>query len=307
MGDGMAFVDGEYVAIEDAKISVFDSGFSKSDVVYDVTSTSNGRFFRLDDHVARFLRSCAGVGMTCPYSADEIKHILAECVERGGVGELSYVDMMLTRGTNRGFIRGFVPDLRDTNVNFIAYAVPYVWIVPLDIQQQGIDIIVAKTRRIPDECVDARFKNFHWGDLVRAKIEAADAGAHNAVLCTPDGVLAEGPGFNVFFIKDGALHTPARNMLEGITRQTVFDLAAEAGAPCYADDYRPEDLHEADEVFICSTAGGIMPVIKVDDRVLSNGAPGPLSMRLHSLYWAKRAAGWLGTPVNEVLDRRAVA
>jgi branched-chain amino acid aminotransferase len=307
MGDGMAFIDGEFVAIEDAKISVFDSGFSRSDVVYDVTSTSNGRFFRLDDHVARFLRSCAGVGMTCPYSAGEIKHILAECVERGGVGELSYVDMMLTRGTNRGFIRGFVPDLRDTNVNFIAYAIPYVWIVPLDIQQQGIDIIVAKTRRIPDECVDARFKNFHWGDLVRAKIEAADAGAHNAVLCTPDGILAEGPGFNVFFIKDGALHTPARNMLEGITRQTVFDLAAEAGAPCHAGDYRPEDLHEADEVFICSTAGGIMPVIKVDDRVLSNGAPGPLSMKLHSLYWEKRAAGWLGTPVSRVLGHRAVA
>ena len=142
MGDGMAFIDGEYVAIEDAKISVFDSGFSKSDVVYDVTSTSNGRFFRLDDHVARFLRSCAGVGMACPYSAEEIKHILAECVERGGVGEKSYVNMMLTRGTNKGFIRGFVPDLRDTNVNFIAYAIPYVWIVPLEVQQKGIDIII---------------------------------------------------------------------------------------------------------------------------------------------------------------------
>lgn len=307
MGDGMAFVDGEYVALEDAKISVFDSGFSKSDVVYDVTSTSQGQFFRLDDHVARFLRSCAGVGMACPYSAEEIKQILAECVERGGVGEKSYVDMMLTRGTNKGFIRGFVPDLRDTHVNFIAYAIPYRWIVPLEVQQQGIDIIVAKTRRIPDECVDARFKNFHWGDLVRAKIEAADAGAHNAVLCTPDGILAEGPGFNVFFIKDGEFHTPARNMLEGITRRTVFDLAAEIGAPCHAGDYVPEHLHEADEVFICSTAGGIMPVIKVDDRVLSNGAPGALSMKLHSLYWEKRAAGWLGTPVSEVLNHRAVA
>ena len=307
MGDGMVFIGGEYVAPEDAKISIFDNGFIKSDVVYDVTSTWKGQFFRLDDHMERFLRSCAGVHMTCPYGADEIKRILAECVERGGVGEAAYVEVALTRGTYKSFINGFVPNLRDTNVSFIAYAIPYVWIVPLEVQETGIDIIVAKTRRIPDECVDARFKNFHWGDLTRARIEAIDAGAHNAILCTPDGVLAEGPGFNIFFVKDGALHTPARNMLEGITRRTVHDLADELGAPHYDGDYRPDDLREADEAFICSTAGGIMPVVKVDDRVLSNGAPGPLSAKLRELYWTKREAGWLGTPVGDLLGQRAVA
>ena len=307
MGDGMAFIDGEYVAPQDAKISIFDKGFANNDVVYDVTSTWKGQFFRLDDHMERFLRSCAGVHMSCPYGADELKRILAECVERGGVGEASYVEVALTRGTYTSYVHGFVPNLRDTNVTFIAYAIPYVWIVPLEAQEKGIDIIVAKTRRIPDECVEARYKNFHWGDLTRARIEAVDAGAHSAVLCTPDGVLAEGPGFNIFFVKDGALHTPARNVLEGITRRTIHDLADELGAPHHDGDYLPDALREADEAFICSTAGGIMPVVKVDDRVLSNGAPGPLSAKLHELYWKKREAGWLGTPVGDLLGQRAVA
>lgn len=304
---GMAFVKGEFVDPERASISVFDYGFTKSDAIYDVTSTWRGLFFRLDDHVQRFLRSCEGVRMRCPYSAQEIKSTLAECVHRGGVADASYVHMTLTRGMPTTYIDGIVPDLRDTDVTFIAYAIPYMWIVPFELQKTGIRIIIAQARRIPDECVEARFKNFHWGDLTRARLEAIDAGAHNAALCTPDGYLAEAIGSNIFFVKDGELHTPRRNMLEGITRMTVRDLAAELGVAAQTGDYRPEALLEADEAFICSTAGGIMPVIKVDNRTLSNGAPGPISTRLRELYWGKRESGWLGTDVLELLETTTAA
>ena len=177
--------------------------------------------------------------------------------------------------------------------------------MPPEQQATGIDIIIAKTRRIPDECVDARFKNFHWGDLTMARFEAIDAGAQNAILCTPDGV--EGPGFNVFWTKDGTLHTPDSNVLEGITRQTVFDLADDASVPSETGRYPTEALLEADEAFLCSTAGGIMPVVGVDDRTLSNGASGEITSRLRELYWSKREAGWLGTPVGDILQESAAA
>ena len=298
---GMAFIDGAYVEPANAKISIFDLGFTKSDVVYDVTSVWKGLFFRIDDHIERFLRSCEGVGMRCPHDADEIRRILGQCVHRGDVADNAYVEVALTRGAYKSYIDDFTPDLRDTHVNFIAFAIPYVWIVPLRAQDTGIELIIAKTRRIPDESVDARFKNFHWGDLTRARMEATDAGAHNAILCTPDGYLAEGPGFNIFFAQGGVLHTPRRNLLEGITRRTMGDLADEIGTPVETGDYLPEALLEADEAFICSTAGGVMPVVKVDNRIFSNGKPGEISTRLRELYWQKREAGWLGTPVTELI------
>ena len=304
---GMAFVDGEYVTPTNAKISVFDNGFSECDMVYDVTSTWKGQFFRLDDHVDRFLRSCEGVRLVCPYSAGEIKHILAECVHRGKVGEASYVDVILTRGLHRSWIGGITPDLRDTDVTFVAYAIPYVWIVPYELQETGMTFIIAKTPRIPEDCVDARFKNAHWGDLNRARFEAIDAGVHNAILCTPEGYLSEGPGFNIFWAKGGTLYTPGRNVLQGITRLAAIDLAKEEGITLERGDYPPEALLDADEAFICSTAGGIMPVVRVDDRTLSNGAPGPISSSLRKRYWEKREAGWLGTPVTDLIETAELA
>ena len=300
MGTGHAFVDTDYCEVADAKISVLDPGFSHCDVVYDVTSTWKHNFFRLDEHIARFLRSCAGIHLKCPYSADEIRRILATCVDTGGVGEASYVSMALTRGdyTEEG---RKLRDLTMTRPVFIAYAIPYVWIGRPEDQKRGLKLITAKTPRISDASVNMRYKNYHWGDLTQARFEARAAGVDNAVLCTADGRLAEGPGFNVFVVKDGRLYTPEHNVLEGVTRAAVLDLAAELGIPAETGDYPGSLLHEADEVFITSTAGGVMPVAKVDDHIMSNGAPGEMSVRLHDEYWKRRDVGWCGTPVASLV------
>jgi branched-chain amino acid aminotransferase len=295
---GVAFIEGKYVPADEAKISVFDLGFSRSDVVYDVVSTWKGLFFRLDDHVERFLRSCAGVRISCPYAKENLKQILAECVHRAGL-QNSYVEMLTTRGQ---FITSGSRDLRQTKPTFIAYAIPYIWIAALDKQKEGLHVHIAKTQRIADDAVAARFKNFHWGDLTKGQLEALDAGADVAVLCGATGHLAEGPGFNVFFIKNGKIFTPRMNVLEGITRMTVMDLAREIGVEFEAGDYPAAALRTADEAFISSTAGGIMPVTKVNGEPLGNGKPGPISWRLHELYWTKREAGWLGTRVTELIE-----
>lgn len=297
MADGVAFIDGKYVSSDEAKISVFDLGFNRSDAVYDVVSTWKEYFFRLDDHVERFLRSCEGVRIVCSYGKDEIKQILAECVHRAGLQD-AYVEVAATRG------RFLIPgsrDLRQTTPTFFAYAIPYVWIAPPEKHREGLHVYIAQTPRIPDSAVMARFKNFHWADLTRGQLEALDAGADVAVLCGLTGSLSEGPGFNVFFVKHGKIFTPQTNVLEGITRKTVMDLAREIGVELEAGDYPADALRTADEAFISSTAGGVMPVTKVDGKTLGDGYAGLVSWRLHELYWSKREAGWLGTTVTALM------
>ncbi|MGE0826273.1 MAG: aminotransferase class IV [Candidatus Binatia bacterium] len=303
MADGVAFIDDKYVSSDEAKISVFDLGFSRSDAVYDVVSTWNGVFFRLDDHIERFLRSCDGVRILCPYSTDAIKRILAECVYRANLQD-AYVEMAATRGR---FVMPGSRDLRQTKPTFLAYAIPYIWIASPEQQREGLHLHIARTPRIPDSAVMARFKNFHWADLTRGQLEALDAGADVAVLCGVTGNLTEGPGFNVFFVNSGRIFTPATNVLEGITRKTVLDLAQEIGIEVESGDYPADRLRQADEAFISSTAGGIMPVTKVDGRIFGTGKPGPVSWRLHELYWAKREAGWLGTRVVDLLKEGGAA
>ena len=297
MAEGVAFIEGKYVPADEAKISVFDLGFSRSDAVYDVVSTWKGWFFRLDDHIDRFLRSCDGVRIRCPYRRDEIKRILAECVHRAGLLD-AYVEVLTTRGR---FASLGSRDLRQTTPNFIAYAIPYVWIASPEKHHEGVHIYLAHTPRIPDVSVATRYKNFHWADLTRGQLEALDSGADLAVLSGATGNLTEGPGFNVFFVKDGKIFTPAVNVLEGITRMTVLDLAREIGIPIEVGDYPADALRTADEAFLSSTAGGIMPVTKVDGKVLSDGKPGPVSWRLRERYWSKREAGWLGTAVRDLI------
>jgi branched-chain amino acid aminotransferase len=298
MGSGMAFVDGEFVPTDEASVSIMDFGFERSDVVYDTTSTWKGLFFRLEDHVARFLRSCEGIRLRCPHSRDEIKRILAEVTQRGGLQD-AYVRCALTGGY---YTSDRVLDFRETRPIFLAYAVPYVWIC--DPEQQtttGLHAHIAQTRRIPDEAVNQSFKNHHWGDLTQAQLEARDAGAHIAVLLGTTGNLTESIGSNVFWWKGGRLFTPATNCLPGITRMTVFDLAKEMGVDVETGDYPGDALREADEAFLSSTAGGIMPVTSVDGRPLRDGNLGQQTLALRDLYWSKREAGWLGTPITDLI------
>jgi branched-chain amino acid aminotransferase len=296
MAEGVVFIEGEYLPAHEAKISIFDTGFTRGDAVYDTVSVWKGLFFRLDDHVARFLRSCAGMRLTCPYPPDDLKGILAGCVARAGL-EDAYVQMIVTRGEFPSLTRR---DPRLCRNRLIAFALPYVWIVSPEQQATGIDVAVVDNRRTPTEAIDPRVKNFNWMDMQRGLFEALDRGADTAVLLTPAGHLAEGPGFNLFVVRRGALATPRANVLEGITRQTVFDLAAEVGVPATQADLGPDALRGADEAFLSSTAGGIMPVTRVDGRPLGDGRPVPLTARIRTLYWEKREAGWLGTPVKSL-------
>lgn len=289
---GVAYVDGAFVPAEEAKISVFDYGFSRSDVTYDVVHVWDGRFFRLEQHLDRFAASMASLRMTPPLDRDGLRQVLMECVGRSGLRD-AFVAMICTRGRPPQGSR----DLRLCRNNLIAYAVPFVWVVAPDRQVTGISAIISSIPRIGAESVDPTVKNYHWLDLDRSLFEAYDRGADTAILLAPDGSVAEGPGFNVFIVRDGRVVTPDAGALEGITRRTVLDICAERGIPAEVRRVSREELLDADEIFTCTTAGGVMPVVRIEDRILGNGAPGPLSMTLRELYWARHADPAETTPV----------
>jgi branched-chain amino acid aminotransferase len=292
--DGAAYVDGAYVPIADAKISVLDSGFTRSDVCFDVVHVKAGAFFRLEDHIARFQASIAGLRMSVTLDADAMKAVLAECVRLTGHRN-SYVAMVCTRGLPPPGPRGPVSNYEN---RFIAYALPWIDVLSPEIQERGGHMIIAKTPRIPSDSVDPTIKNYQRGDMVKAGFEAEDAGADTAILLDHDGFVTEGPGFNVFAVRDGAVVTPDRGALEGITRKATLELCEHLGLKATIGRLRAEDMHEADEIFLTTTAGGIMPITRIDGRILSNDSPGPVSRDLKDLYWRRHDEGWMATPVD---------
>ncbi len=292
-GDGVAFVDGEFVPIGQARLPLLDWGFTRSDVTYDVVHVWKGSFFRLEDHLGRFQRSCEQLRLDPGYGRSEIRTLLMKCVRLSGLRD-AYVEMICTRGVPAPGSR----DPRDCRNGFFAFAIPFVWIISPERQKEGAHLIISKVPRISPASVDPTVKNFHWGDLTHALFEAYDRGGDSAVLVDSDGYLSEGPGFNVFRVHEGNVTTPGGTVLEGFTRQSVRELCEELRIPFALERITPDQLCDADEVFISSTAGGVMSVTRVDGRVFGNGRPGPLTTRIRDLYWRKHDSGWHATPVD---------
>ncbi len=297
---GIAYCRGEYMPVEKASIPILDPAFTKSDVVFDAISAWDGKFFKLEDHLARFRRSCDYIRVSPPVSDEEIGRIMAECVTRSGFDH-AVVYILCTRGLYPG--GRATGDPRQAENEFIAYAVPYYWIVPKERIDTGAHIWIAESaRRAPDAAINQKVKNFNRMDLTRAQFEALDAGADAPVLLSTDGFITEGPGFNVWIIRDGKVLTPGENLLEGITRKSVFELCAEAGLQAEATDLTEDDLKNADEAFISSTGGGVIAVTMVNNKPIGNGAPGLTTGKLGDRYWAKRAEGWEATALADLLE-----
>ena len=275
---GFAYVDAEIVPISEAKISLLDWGFLHSDATYDVVHVWDGKFFRLDDHLERFFSSMDKLRMSIPYTREELQLVLSNCVKASGLRE-AYVEMITTRGLPKPGSR----DPRTCTNQFFAFAIPFVWITK---SQNGLHLIVSSKQRIPVESVDPAVKNYHWLDFVMGLFEAYDRGGETAVVVDSQGNITEGPGFNIFAVKDTAITTPASGVLEGITRKTAIELATEYGYKVIQGNLAPEYARSADEVFATSTAGGILPITKIDDKIIGNGAMGPVTQKLQDAYWS---------------------
>lgn len=297
---GIAYMDGAFMPMAEARISVLDWGFLRSDATYDVVHVWKGRFFRLDQHIARFMHSIDRLHLTLPVSADELRHILAECVSRAGHQD-AYVEMILTRGVSPTFSR----DPRDAINNLICFAIPFGWILKPEQREAGLNVVLSDINRIPPNSVDPRVKNYHWLDFVMALYDAYERGGDNVILQDINGNLTEGPGFNIFIVRDGKLATPASGVLEGITRQTTLEIARILGLAVETRSVSSLELRNADEAFATSTAGGIMPITRVDSKALGSGTAGPITRRMIDTYWEKHVDPDWSVAVAEVMAAEA--
>ena len=293
---GYAWIDSKYVELAEAKIPILDWGFLRSDATYDVVHVWKGRFFRLDKHIDRFFESAKKLRMPCQISRDELKKILANCVSKGKL-ESAYVEMIQTRGMSPKFVR----DPRLATPRIMAFAVPFGWILKQEDFEKGLNVLLTDIKRIPPSSVDPTIKNYHWMDLVTGMLDAYEKGNDTAVLVDENNNITEGPGFNLFCVNGSGIFTPDHGVLEGITRQSVFDLAKELHLPIMKKSISVEELYNAEELFATSTAGGIMPITKVSGKEIGKGSVGNLTRQLHKLYWEKHSDDSWSTSISDIL------
>jgi len=288
---GAAYVNGEYCTAGDAGVSIFDSGFIGGVAVFDTLACWKGKLFKLPVHRARFERSAHAAMIPLRHCGAELEQIIVETTRRSGQQD-AYVQAIATRGLRP------TPSARSVGApTLIVYAIPYVWIAPREKIATGISVIVPSVRQWPAAVVDAKIKNFNRMHTYLARIEADQANADDVVLVDDRGFLTESRGSNVFVVRGGKLYTPQSGILEGITRETVFEIAAEFGIPAAERDLTPYDLYAAEEAFLCGTAGGIIPIAQADGSAVGAGKPGPLTMRIHDRYWERHLDGPDTTPV----------
>ncbi|PLB49683.1 D-aminoacid aminotransferase-like PLP-dependent enzyme [Aspergillus steynii IBT 23096] len=278
---GIAWIEGEYVPLAEARIPLLDQGFMHSDLTYDVPSVWDGRFFRLNDHLERLEVSCGKLRLKVPLPREEVKRILVEMVAKSGIRD-AFVELIVTRGLKG--VRGTDP--KDIKNNLYMFVQPYVWVMEPEVQPVGGGAVIARTvRRVPPGAIDPTVKNLQWGDLVRGLHEAADRGATYPFLTDGDANLTEGSGFNIVLVKDRVLYTPDRGVLQGITRKSVIDVAKASGYEVRVETVPVELAYQADEIFMSTTAGGIMPITSLDGKPVNNGQVGPVSKAIWDGYW----------------------
>ncbi len=279
---GAAWMNGKVLPISQAMIPVNDWGLVRSDITYDVVPVIDGAFFRFDEYLTRFLSSMEDLHLDPGMSKRDIKAALHQMVGKSSLRD-SYVAMVCSRGKPK--IAGS-RDPRDCENHFFAWCVPYVHIIKPEIVEQGATAWIAQNAyRIPENSVNPLVKNYHWGDFTQGLFEAKDKNYETVILLDYDGNVTEGPGFNVFAVKDKVLITPNRGVLAGVSRKTVLEMADHLGIKTCVRSLSVEELLEADEVFLSSSGGGVIPIIRVNETIFGNGASGPISVQLNETYW----------------------
>ena len=279
---GAAWMNGKVLPISQATIPVNDWGLVHSDITYDVVPVIGGAFFRFDEYLARFLSSMENLHLDPGMTKLDIQVALHQMVGKANLRD-SYVAMVCSRGKPK--ISGS-RDPRDCENHFFAWCVPYVHIIKPEVVEQGATAWIAQNAyRIPENSVNPRVKNYHWGDFTQGIFEAKDKNYETVILLDYDGNVTEGPGFNVFAVKEKVLITPDRGVLAGVSRKTVLEMADYLGINTSVRSLSVEELLDADEVFLSSSGGGVIPIIRVNETIFGNGASGPISVRLNETYW----------------------
>lgn len=279
---GAAWMNGKIMPIGQASIGVLDWGLTHSDVTYDVVPVWRGGFFRLDDYLDRFMTSMAALRLEPGIDRAGIRAALVQMVAASGLRD-AYVAMVCSRGAP------ILPGTRDPRYcanHFFAWCVPYVNIIPPERVAEGVTVYIPDDiHRIPEDSVNPRAKNYHWGDFTQGLFAAKDRDFDTVLLTDHAGNVTEGPGFNAFIIKGNRVVTSDHGVLHGLTRRTAIEMCQAEGFTVETRPLPLAEFLEADEVFLTSSSGGVMPVVRVNDRLFGNGAPGPQGIALRETYF----------------------
>jgi branched-chain amino acid aminotransferase len=276
------FIDGKFYSERDAKISVFDHGLLYGDGIFEGIRAYHGCVFKLKEHIDRLFYSAKAILLEIPMSPEKISQAVIETCRVNKLRD-GYVRLLVTRGVGT---LGLNPKgCARPSVIIIAGKIQ---LYPQELYARGMDIVTVPTTRNLHSALNPAIKSLNYLNNILAKIEANNAGVEEAVMLNTEGFVSECTGDNLFIIKNSELQTPplSAGALYGITRQTVIELAREAGLKVSEPNLTRYDLFNADECFLTGTGAEIMPVIKIDGRVIGKGKPGSLTRKLVEDYHA---------------------
>jgi branched-chain amino acid aminotransferase len=270
------FIDGKLIEKENAKISVFDHGLLYGDGVFEGIRSYDGLVFKLKEHIDRLYESAHTIMLKVPWTKEEMIKLILKTLKANKL-KSAYIRVVITRG--KGDL-GLDP--RKCPVPTVIIITDKIMLYPGKLYRNGLEIITVPTRRNAPEALSPQVKSLNYLNNILAKIEATNGGYEEAIMLNHEGYVTECTGDNIFIVKDGILLTPPAfvGILNGITRTAVIELAMDRAIPVKEEVLTRHDLFNADECFLTGTAAEIIPVVKIDLRVIGDGKPGKVTLSL---------------------------
>ena len=277
------YIDGKFYDKENAKISVFDHGLLYGDGVFEGIRAYNRRVFKLKEHIVRLYESAHSIMLKIPLAQEAMIKAVVGTLKANSL-ENAYIRLIVTRGIGD---LGLDPRKCHDNSSVIIIA-DKIALYPEKYYTQGMEIITVPTVRNMPEMVNPQIKSLNYLNNILAKIEAVNCGYDEAIMMDSLGYVAECTGDNLFIVKNNELYTPPQCMgtLRGITRDAVLDIAPKAGISVHEHVITRHEVYTADESFITGTAAEIVPIVKVDGRVIGSGKPGKVTGKLTEKFKA---------------------
>ena len=276
------YIDGKYYDEKNARVSVFDHGLLYGDGIFEGIRAYNGRVFRLKEHIDRLFDSAKAILLEIPISHAAMMKAVVETCRKNNLRDC-YIRLLVTRGVGT---LGLNPK-RCKKPSIIIIA-DKIQLYPPALYQRGMAIVTVATTRNLSNAVNPAIKSLNYLNNILAKIEANNAGVEEAIMLNSEGFVAECTGDNIFILKGGRMMTPplSAGALYGITRGVVMDLAREDNIPVSDPNLTRYDLFVADECFLTGTGAELIPVTKIDGRIIGTGKPGPVTRSLVKKYHA---------------------
>lgn len=274
------WLDGKLVEKADARISVYDHGLLYGDGVFEGIRVYHGKIFAVETHLDRLFNSAKAIRLTIPYSRNQLRQAMEETVHANNFADC-YIRLAVTRGIGN---LGLNPNSCPKPSVFVV--ADLIALYPPETYEQGMAIITASVIRNHPNALSPRIKSLNYLNNILAKIEANDAGVPEAIMLNHEGNVAECTADNLFIVRAGQVQTPATTdgILEGVTRGVMFDLCRQMQIPIVEKSLQRHDLYIADECFLTGSGAEVVPVTKIDGRVVGAGEPGPITRRLIEAY-----------------------